>query len=132
MVPNAENREFAAFLLSDLGRQVMTSNKLSIHVDTGEIFYENHNTGENFYNFLIAQQNKEAAFIPKKFSYKNSFKAYVSQFLQTFSIDDVEKYDLFAHKKVKYFFYEFNDYVKCDDVTNSKLNDNLPVKGLID
>ena len=66
MGPDAENREFAAFLLSDLGRQDMTSNRLSIHFDSGDIFYENHNTGENFYNFLIAQLNNEAAFIPKK------------------------------------------------------------------
>ena len=67
--PDADNREFAAFLLSDLGRQVVTSNRLSIHVETGDIFYENHNTGENFYNFFIAQQNEQAAFIPKKISY---------------------------------------------------------------
>ena len=33
------NREFAAFLLSDLGRQTMTQNKLSIHVELGD----NHN-----------------------------------------------------------------------------------------
>ena len=42
------NREFGAFLLSDLGQQKMTQNKLSIHVELGEIFYDNHNTGENF------------------------------------------------------------------------------------
>lgn len=30
-----------AFLLSELGRQVTTENKLSIHVDSGDIFYEN-------------------------------------------------------------------------------------------
>ena len=52
---DANNREFAAFLLSDLRRQVMKSNKLSIHVKTGDNFDENHNTGENFYNFLIVQ-----------------------------------------------------------------------------
>ena len=74
MGPDANNREFVAFLMSDLGRQVMTSNRLSIHVDTGDIFYENHNTGENFYNFLIAQQNEDAAFIPKKISYRNTFE----------------------------------------------------------
>ena len=46
------NREFGAFLLSDLegGGQVMTENRLSIHVESGDIFYESHNTGENFYN----------------------------------------------------------------------------------
>ena len=83
----------------------MTSNKLSIHGDTGDIFYENHNTGESFYNFLIAQQNEQAPFIPKKLSYISGFEA--------FSLDDVEKYDLYAHKNAKYLFYCFNDYVKA-------------------
>ena len=46
------NREFAAFLLSELGRQTMTQNKLSIHGESGDIFYDNHNTGENFYRFF--------------------------------------------------------------------------------
>ena len=49
------NREFGAFLLSELGRQVMIENKLSIHVESGDISYENHKTGENFYNFMLAQ-----------------------------------------------------------------------------
>ena len=75
------SREFGAFLLSDLGRQTMTKNKFSIHVESGEIFYGNHNTGENFYSFLLSQQNDEAAYVPKKFSYRNSFDAYISSFL---------------------------------------------------
>ena len=37
--PNKDNKEFVTFLLSDLGRGVMTSNKLSIHVETGDLFY---------------------------------------------------------------------------------------------
>ena len=55
--------------MSDLGRQVMTQSELSIHVESGDIFYENYNTGENFYNFLLTQQNDDAVFIPKKLSY---------------------------------------------------------------
>ena len=66
----------------------MTQNKLSIHVESGEIFYDNDNTGENFYNFLLSQQNGEAAYVPKKFSYRNSFEAYISSFSQNFPIDD--------------------------------------------
>ena len=58
------NREFSAFLLSDLGRKTMTQNKLSVHVESGDIFYDNHTTGENFYSFLFSQQNDEAAYIP--------------------------------------------------------------------
>ena len=106
------NREFGAFLMSDLGKRVMTENKLSIHVESGYIFYENRNTGKDCYNFLLAQQNDDAGFIPKKISYRRSFESYISQFLQAFSIDDVEKYDLFTHKNSKYLFYRFSDYIK--------------------
>ena len=74
------NREFVTFLLSDLGRQTMTQNKLSIHVESGDIFYDNHNTEENFCNFLLSQQNNEAAYVPKKFSYNNSFEKYITTF----------------------------------------------------
>ena len=106
------NREFAAFLLSDLGRQVMTQNKLSIHVESGDIFYDNHNTEENFESFLLSQQNDEAAYVPKKFSYSNTFEKYITSFLQMFSIDDQEKFDLLAFKNSKYLFYRFNGFVK--------------------
>ena len=106
------NREFAAFLLSDLGRQTITQNKLSIHVESGDIFYDNHNTGENFYSFLLSQQNHEATYVPKKFSYNGTFEKYITSFLQNVSIDDQEKFDLLAFKNSKYLFYRFNDFVK--------------------
>ena len=55
--------------MSDLGLKTMTQNKLSIQVDSGNIFFDNHNTGENFYSFLLSQQNDEAAYVPKKMTY---------------------------------------------------------------
>ena len=106
------NREFAAVLLSDLRRKTMTQNKLSIHVESGNIFYDNHNTEENFFIFLLFQQNDEAAYVPKKFSYNDTFEKYITSFLQNFSIDDQEKFDLLAFKNSKYLFYRFNDFVK--------------------
>ena len=53
--PSNENREFIAFILSDLGQNLMTNNSLSIYIESGDIFYQNFNTNENFYNFLLAQ-----------------------------------------------------------------------------
>ena len=79
--------------MSDLGRKTMTQNKLSIHIESGDIFYNNYNIDENFFNFLLSQQNDEAAFIPRKISFKDSFEAYIGSFLQSFSIDDQEKFD---------------------------------------
>ena len=75
-------------------------------------FYQNYNTGENFQNFLIAQQNDETAYVPKKMSYCNSFEKYIDSFLPSFSIDDVAKFDLYSNKNAKYLFYKFSDYIK--------------------
>ena len=91
----------------------MTQNKLSIHVDSGDIFYSNYNTGENFYSFLLSQQNDEAAYVPKKLSYSSTFEGYISNFLQQFSIGDQEKFNLLSFKNSKYLFYCFNDFIKA-------------------
>ena len=115
------SREFGAFLMSDLGLKTMTLNKLSIHVDSGDIFYDNHNTGENFYSFLLSQQNDQAAYVPKKLSYSKSFEEYISKFLQKFSIDDQEKFDLLSLKNSKYLFYCFNDFIKAYGNSRYKL-----------
>ena len=96
--PSSDNREFVAFLFSDLGRNVMTSNRLSIHIADRDIFYENYNTGKKFYDFLMNQQNENAAFVPKKFEYRNTFEKYMNSFLPAFLVGDVEKYDLYANK----------------------------------
>ena len=55
----------------------------------------------------------EAAYVPKKFSYRNSFEWYITTFLQAFSIDYQEKFDLLAFKNSKYLFYRYNDFVKA-------------------
>ena len=126
---DSTNREFAAFLLSDLGRKTMTQNKLSIHVESGDIFYDNHNTEENFYSFLLSQQNDEAAFVPKKFSYRDTFEKYISSFLPNFSIEDQEKFNLLAFKNSKYLFYKLNDFVKFYGGSRYKL---LHTKKMLD
>ena len=41
---NKDNREFIAFLVSDEGQNVMANNNLSIHLESGNIFYQNFNT----------------------------------------------------------------------------------------
>ena len=78
------NREFSVFLISDLGRKTMTQNKLSIHVESGHIFYDNHNIGENFYNFLLSQENDEVVYVPKNFLIKTVLKHISALFCKVF------------------------------------------------
>ena len=61
----------------------------------------------------MSQQNDEAAYVPKTFSYNNSFEKYITTFLQALSKDDQEKFDLLAFKNSEYLFYRFNDFVKA-------------------
>ena len=51
------------------------------------------------------------AIVPKRISYHNSFERYTQNFIPSFSIDDVEKFDLYANKNSKCLFYKFNDQI---------------------
>ena len=108
MSPNNDNREFIAFLVSDECQNVMTNNNFSIHVESGNMFYQNFNTNENFYSFLIAQQDETRSIIPKRISYNYRFEKHINKYLPSFSIDDAEKFNLFTNKNSKYVYYLFN------------------------
>ena len=90
----------------------MTNNSLSIHIESGNIFYHNFNTNEHFYGFLLAQQDETKAIIPKRIAYHYSFEKYIKNYLPSFSVDDIEKFDLFANKNSKYLLYKFNDWIE--------------------
>ena len=61
----------------------------------------------------MAQQDDTKALVPKRISYRHSFEKYTEKFLPSFSIDDVENFDLFANKNSKYLFYKFTDEIEA-------------------
>ena len=87
----------------------MTNNSLLIHIENGDIFYNDFNTKENFYNFLIAQQDETKQFIPKRISYHYSFEKYTLNYLPSFSLEENDKFDMLSQKNSKYLLYKFND-----------------------
>ena len=123
-----DNREFIAFLISDAGQNIMTNNSLSIHIESGNIFYQNFNTNENFYNFLLAQQDETKAIVPKKISYHNSLEIYSQNFIPSFSIDDVEKFYLYPNKTSKYLFYKSNDQIDASEEKRQIIQHTAKVK----
>ena len=90
----------------------MTNNNLSIHIESGNIFHQNLNTNENFYSFLLVQQEKTKAIIPKRIAYHYNFEKYIKNYLPSFSVDNIEKFDLYANKNSKYLSYKFNDWME--------------------
>ena len=111
LIPTKENL-LLSLHLSDEGQNIMTNNNLSIHVESGNIFYRNFNTNENFYSFLIAQ-DETTAIISKRISYHYRFEKYINKYLPSFSIGYAEKFDLFANKNSKYVIYKFNDQIEA-------------------
>ena len=89
-----DNNEFVSFLFSDMGQNIMTNNSLSIHMETGDIFYNDFNTKESFYNFLLAQQDELKQFIPKRIFYHYSFEKYTRSYFPSFSLEEIDNLDL--------------------------------------
>ena len=63
---NGDNSELIAFICSEKGEETMQDNSLSIHVETGNVFYDNFNTNESFNDFLLVQQDENKQIIKTK------------------------------------------------------------------
>lgn len=46
------NLEFLEFLQSDECKEILLTNKLQIHIETGNIYYNNQDTNESIYDFF--------------------------------------------------------------------------------
>ena len=60
----------------------------------------------------MTQQDKTKVIIPKLIPYHYSFGKYIENYLPSFSVDDIEKFDLYANKNSKYLLYKFNDWTE--------------------
>ena len=54
---NRDSRDFLNVLQDDLCQALMQRNKLSTHIETGNIYYDNIDTGESICSFFIAQKD---------------------------------------------------------------------------
>ena len=86
---------------------------MSIHLESGNLFYDNLNTKESFYDFLLNQQDENKLIIKKKISYYKTFKNYLHYFLKSFDYEEIDKFDLFSDKNAKYLFYKFDAYLEA-------------------
>ena len=97
-----DNNEFVSFLCADMGQNITTNNSFSIHIETGDIFYNDFNTKENVNSFLLAQQDELKQFIPKRISYHYSFEKYTRSYLPSFSLEEIDRFDMLSNKNQKY------------------------------
>ena len=86
-------------LSSDIGSQIFIENSLSIHIETGNVYFDGYNTNESIYEFLLSQQDETKQKIHTTLSYSDTFSNYIRNFL-----DDIDH-------ETEYPFNRFNDFL---------------------
>ena len=107
-----ETLEFLAFLQSKICKKILEDNKLKIHVETGNIYYDNNDTNESIHKFILAQANPISGEIDHAFTFDRDYVTYFQWLTDACSESKKNKLDIFTNKNSKFLFYHFNDYLE--------------------
>ena len=72
----AENAEFFRFLQSEYCKKILQNNHLKIHIETGNVYYNDQDTNESIFQFIQNQQNTFKGIIKKDLKFSNNLKKY--------------------------------------------------------
>ena len=86
----------------------MQRNKLSIHIEIGNIYYDNVDTGESIYSFFIAQQDHTKKLMSEEFQFFDSYEDYIMNYLTQIETESDDVLDMLSQKNTKFLFYQFN------------------------
>ena len=102
---NQSNRVFLEYLSSNFGARLLTKNKLKIHLESGQFFYNNIITNESIYDFLLKQQDETKRELYPEVLVGNDFEFYVNELLANVQDND---YDLHTNSTAKFLLYNCN------------------------
>ena len=104
---NDSNQNFLEFFTSNFGKNLLTKNKIQIHIDSGQIFHDNKITSETLYDFLKRQQDLNKKELKVNLPIGDDFNYYVREILANIKDD---RFDLKLHSTSKFLFYNFNTF----------------------
>ena len=113
--------KFINFLESKICKRILISNKLKIHIETGNIYYDNNDTNESIHNFILSQINPIAGTINHDFTFDRDYTTYFHWINDTFSESKRNKLDILTNKNSKFLFYHFNDHLQQNNQTIQKV-----------
>ena len=99
--------KFVDFLESQICKKILADNKLKIHIESGNIYYDNNDTNESIHNFILAQVNPIAGEINHDFTFDRDYSTYFHWLNDAFSESRRNKLDILANKNSKLLFYHF-------------------------
>ena len=104
-----ENLKFIEFLQSEYCRKIFETNNLKIHIETGNIYYQDRDTNESIFHFIQNQQNITKGVIRKDFKFSSDYKDYYQWILNQFDAHEKTNYDLLSFQNTKFLVYRYND-----------------------
>ena len=104
---NYSNKKFLEFLTSNFVENLVTKNKIQIHIDSGQIFHDKKITSETLYDFLKRQQDLNKKELKVNLPIGDDFNYYVREILTNIKDDT---FDLKSHSTSKFLFYNFNTF----------------------
>ena len=90
---------------------VMQRNKLSIHKETVNIYYDNIDVVDCIDSFIIAQQDHTKKLMSEKFQFFDRHEDYVMNYLTQIESESKDVLDMVSHKDTKFLFYQFHQYL---------------------
>ena len=106
-----ENKEFLNFLKSEYCKEIFQNNNRIIHIETGNISYNDRDTNESIFQFIQNQQNTSKGIIKHDFKFSANLKQYYKWILNEFDAQDKTSYDISTFKNVKFLVYRYNDFL---------------------
>ena len=80
LVLSSNNLRFLDFI-----KKIFVSNKLEIHIETGNIYYDDNDTNESIFDFLLKQQDPTMAIINFDFIYGGNYVDYFNWLIESFT-----------------------------------------------
>lgn len=108
----------------------MKDDKLKIHIESGDIYFDNFNTGESIYDFLKMQQNEEKANIDHDFYYNKSYNDYFKEYLNNIDGQTNALYDYLTNRNTKYLFHRFNNILLNAGTELIKIKHSTKIKDM--
>ena len=127
LLSNNQTATFTEFLASDYGSRLMHENNLSIHIESGNLYYNGLTTGESLYDFVLSQKDTTKKIVNAKLYYDGTFEHYLTEFLASLDADTDARLDILTNKNIKYLFYRYNDFLlsrglELSDIVHTKLS----------
>ena len=109
---------FLDYLPINRCEDLIISNKLKIHIGTGDIYYDNNDTNESIYGFFQLQEDKTKKIIEHEFVYDGTYQQYYGELLLKINQQDDDRLDALTNKNSKFLFCHFNNFLTRVNVTS--------------